>query len=221
MGQSRPRSLSTQRRNLCILCPSPSRMETFFKLLGICFDCKLRMDLAVRDVVSQASWKLTTILRTRRFHGVSQLVQVYKSKVLSFVEHRTPAVFQAAETTLAGIDAVQRRFLRECGLSDEDALLHFNLAPLETRRDIAMLGLISSFGSRMWPEALCEHVFALCRRRFLRNTTNNFYLHRSPPHLPILSRSAWGLVDVYNLLPAQVVGQKSVASMQHELQTLL
>ena len=45
-----------------------------------------------------------------------------------------------AKTTLAGIDAVQTRFLRECGLSDEDALLHFNLAPLEARRDIAMLG---------------------------------------------------------------------------------
>ena len=44
--------------------------------------------------------------------------------------------------------------------------------------------------------------------------------HRSPRHLQILSRSALGLVDVYNLLPAQVVGQKSVASMQHELQTL-
>ena len=109
-----------------------------FKVLGICFDCKLRMDLAVQHVVSQASWKLTTILRTRRFHGVSQLVQVY----ISFVEYRTPAVYHAAKTTLAGIDAVQRRFLRECGLSDEEALLHFNLAPLETRRDIAMLGLI-------------------------------------------------------------------------------
>ena len=39
--------------------------------------------------------------------------------------------------------------------------------------------------------------------------------------MQILSRSALGLVDVYNLLPAQVVGQKSVAAMQHELQTLL
>ena len=105
-----------------------------FKLLGICFDCKLWMDLAVRDEVSQASWKLTTILRTRRFHSVSQLVLVYKSKVLSFEVYRTPAVYHAARTTLAGIDAVQRRFLRECGLSDEDALQHFNLAPLETRR---------------------------------------------------------------------------------------
>ena len=81
-----------------------------FKLLGICFDCKLRMDLAVRDVVSQASWELTTILTTRRFHGVSQLVQVYKSKVLSFVEYRTPAVHHAAKTTLAGIDAGEHVF---------------------------------------------------------------------------------------------------------------
>ena len=36
-----------------------------------------------------------------------------------------------------------------------------------------------------------------------------------------LSRSTLGLVDVYNLLPAQVVCQKSVAFMQHELQALL
>ena len=100
-----------------------------FKLHGICFDCKLWMDLALRDV-SQASWKLTTILWTRRLHGVSQLVQVYKSKVLSFVEYRKPSVYHAAKTILTGIDAVQSRILRECGLSDEDALLHFNLAPI-------------------------------------------------------------------------------------------
>ena len=62
----------------------------------------------------------------------------------------------------------------------------------------------------MWPEALCEHVFALSAVGF------------SEPRqtLQILSRSALGLVDVYNLLPAQVVCQKSVASMQHELQAL-
>ena len=112
------------------------------KLLGITFDCKLRMDLCVRETVNQASWKLTTILRTRRFHEVARLVQVHKSKILSFVEYRTPAVCHAASTILAGIDAVQRRFLRVCCLTQEDALMFFNLAPLETRRDMAMLGLI-------------------------------------------------------------------------------
>ena len=107
-GAEQTRSLLTQRRNLRIVSHAQPHGDSF-KLLGICFDCKLRMDLDARDVVSQASWKLTTILRTRRFHGVSQLEQVYKSKVLSFVEYRTPAVFHTARTTLAGIDAVQRR----------------------------------------------------------------------------------------------------------------
>ena len=57
------------------------------------------------------------------------------------------------------IDAVQRRFLRECGLSDEDALLHFHLAALETRRDIALL---------------LRTCFCDLRRRFPRIRTNNF-----------------------------------------------
>ena len=43
----------------------------------------------------EASWKLTTILRARRFHDVPRLAQLYKSKVLSFVEHRTSAVYHA------------------------------------------------------------------------------------------------------------------------------
>ena len=143
-------------------------------MLGICFDCKLRMDLAVRDVVSQACWELTTILRTRRFHGVSQLVQVYKSKVLSFVEYRTPAVHHAAKTTLAGIDAVQRRFLHECGLSDEEALLHFNLAPLETRRGVAKLGLIHRSVLGGGPRHFADMFFCSLHRRLPRDMTNDF-----------------------------------------------
>ena len=142
------------------------------------------MDLAVRDVVSQACWELTTILRTRRFHGVSQLVQVYKSKVLSFVEYRTPAVHHAAKTTLAGIDAVQRRFLHECGLSDEEALLHFNLAPLETRRDIAKLGLIH------------RSVLGGGPRHFADMEKNgfNFEIRISGAGMEILRRTPWSRI---------------------------
>ena len=66
------RSRSTPRRSPCTSCPTLCRTVTPFKLLGVHFDCKLRMD--VSEVVSQASWKLTTILRARRFHDVRQLV---------------------------------------------------------------------------------------------------------------------------------------------------
>ena len=72
---------------------------------------------------------------------------------------------------------MQRGFLRECGLSDEEALLHFNLAPLETRRDIAKLGLIHRSvlggGPRHFANSFCP-----LHRRFPRNMTNNFnHLH--------------------------------------------
>ena len=191
-------------------------MPASSQLLGICFDCKLWMDLAVRDVVSQASWKVTTILRTRRFHGVSQLVQVYKSKVFSFVEYRTSAVYHAAKTSLAGIDAVQRRFLRELGLSVED-FQHFSTS-LHWRLDGTSLcwvlihrsvlgGGPMHFANMLLPSppsASQKHVKQLLT-------------HRSPRHWQILSRSALGLVDVYNLFPAQVVCQRSVGS--HAAQT--
>ena len=190
-----------------------------FKLLGVPFDCKLRMDMAVSEVVSQASWKLTTILRARRFHDVPRLVQVYISKVLSFVEYRTSAVYHAAKTTLAGIDAVRTLFLRECGLPDEDALLHFNLAPLQARRDIAMLGLLHrslGHGPRRF-----RNMFLPVTPSVFQKHNKQLCSHRSPRHLQLLARSALGLVDVHNLLLKHVVEQKSVEAMQHQLQMLL
>ena len=149
----------------------------------------------------------------------TQLVQVYKSKVLQFVEYRTPAVHHAAKTTLAGIDAVQRRFLRECGLSDGEALLHFNLAPLETRRDIAKLGLIHRSVLGGGPRHF-TNMFLPSPPSASQKHDKQLLTHKSPRHLQILSRSALRLVDVYNLLPSQVVCQKSVASMPHELRDL-
>ena len=150
---------------------------------------------------------------------VSVLADAKKCQT-ELLEYRTPAVYHAAKTTLAGIDAVQRRFLRECGLSDEEALLHFNLAPLETRRDIAVLGLIHRSVLGGGPRHFAN-MFLPSPPSASQKHDKQLLTHRSPRHLQILSRSALGLVDVYNLLPAQVVGQKSVASMQHELQALL
>ena len=48
------------------------------------------------------------------------------------------------EYLLVGIpvDRILRRFLREIGLSERDAILEFNLAPLHVRRQIAALGIL-------------------------------------------------------------------------------
>ena len=67
---------------------------------------------------------------------------MYKAKILSYLEYRTPAVYHAIATVLLSIDSIQEKMLREVGVSTIDALLHYHLAPLKARRDMAMLGLI-------------------------------------------------------------------------------
>ena len=69
------------------------------------------------------------------------LVQ-YKQQVLSYIEYRTPAIYHATASVLGRLDRLQDSFLRVLGISKEDALLYFNLAPLSMRRDIAVLGLL-------------------------------------------------------------------------------
>ena len=101
-----------------------------FKLLGIEFDCRLCMADAVRMLVCKARWKLKMLLRAKRFYTLEDTMVQYKQQILSFVEYRTPAVYHATSSVLAQLDRLQDSFLREIGLSREEALIHFNLAPL-------------------------------------------------------------------------------------------
>ena len=125
-----------------------------FKALGVEFDPKLLMADATAALVSECHWKLTQLLRGRRYFTVRELVQLYKSHLLSFVEYRTPALYHASTSTLAPLDKLQTRFLRELGLSEVDALVHFALAPLATRRDMAMLGVVHRAVLRKGPPQL-------------------------------------------------------------------
>ena len=71
------------------------------KLLGILFDDSLSMEKAVNQFVSEASWKLRTLLRTKRFYTDADLVLLYKSHLLSYIEYRTPAIYHATRDVLA------------------------------------------------------------------------------------------------------------------------
>ena len=70
------------------------------------------------------------------------MIHLYKAQVLSYVEYRTVAIYHACDTHLVHIDRMQTRFLKELDVSPEQALVEFHLAPLSTRRDIAMLGMV-------------------------------------------------------------------------------
>ena len=110
-----------------------------FRLLGVPFDHALSMRDAVVELVSEAGWKMASILRSGRFFTDAELLNLYKNQLLLYVEYITTALYHACDSILAPLNNFQDRFLRELGISTEHALIHFNLAPLSSRRDMAMM----------------------------------------------------------------------------------
>jgi hypothetical protein len=149
---------------------------------------------AVRSLVGKTKSKIKMLLRGKRCFNVEDIMVQYKQQILSFVEYRTPAVYHATSTVLAPLDRLQSSFLREVGVSCEDALLHFNLAPLAMRRDIALLGLLHRSALGEGP----PHFHAIFKRRpgSLRLVDR---LESGDASL-LMKRSIWGLVRVYNKL---------------------
>ena len=89
-----------------------------FKTLGITFDGALTMADAVAEVVTAAGWKLRTLSRTRRYYCDADLIMLYKSHVLSFLEYRTPAIHHDTREVLQTLDNVQTRFPSDVGLDE-------------------------------------------------------------------------------------------------------
>ena len=183
-----------------------------FKMLGIIFDGALSMEDAVAEVVTEAGWKLRTLIRTRRYYCDGDLIGLYKAHILSYLEYRTPAIYHGTRDVLVRLDSVQTKFLRDVGVDEVTALMEFNLAPLRMRRDIAMLGVLHRAALGEGPPQLKE----LFQRR-----PGSFMLedrfHVGPMH-PLVKRSAWGLVPVYNKLGSGAQTISSVKLFQQYLQ---
>ena len=79
------------------------------------------------------------------------LVLLYTSHVLSYIEYRTAGLHFASTSVLNEIDDVQSRFLRQFEVSEESAFAHFNVAPLNVRRDISILGIIHRASLNLGP----------------------------------------------------------------------
>ncbi len=203
-----------------------------FKLLGIIFDTKLLMHKGARKVATDAGWRLRAILRVRRYFTTPELVRLYKSLVLSFVESGLAGYFHAATSVLECVDRVQRRFLREIGMSETIALLNFNLAPLRTRRDMAILGMLHRVNLGETSEQMRE-LFRPTGVRLIGDTIGSRTRAATAFHTKQLldrvtrsssdmfKRSAFGMVQCYNALPQRVVDEKSVKSFQRALQNSL
>ena len=189
------------------------------------------MHEAINECSVEGHWRLSSLLRCRRYFSLKDLALHYKSHILSYMEYRTPAITHAATVHLNGLESVQRRFLRNVGLSSFDALDQLNLAPLSTRRDIANLGIIF--------RAITNHGLGQLRSLFKLSSSLSRSSPRRPSHRYLaidvtrtlgrdyLDRSTFGYVAVFNLLPECVfhadehVLPISVSDFQSNLTALL
>ena len=135
-----------------------------FRVLGVTVDTQLTMSEAIEECAQESHWRLTAILRTRRYFSLVDLILQYKSQVLSYLEYRTAAVSHAADTHLYHLDSVQRRFLQNVNLTEEAAFQEYNLAPLCSRRDIANLGIIYRAVTRRGPKKLWKFLNSILLR---------------------------------------------------------
>ena len=198
-----------------------------FLLLGVTFDTGLTMAEEMHNLINALTWKIGTINRTGKFFPARDLINLYKSKILSFVECRTAAIYHTCDTYLDRLDALQTRFLREHALTEIQGLVEHNLAPLSTRRDIAMLGLIHRAVLGKGPEHF-SRFFRLAPTTSLKKTrlqqrrhTRQLVELQDFAHLEIARRSAIGLISIYNLLPQGAVDNECVSAFQAYLQNMV
>ena len=131
-------------------------------------------------------------------------------------------IFHAVTYQLARIDRAQDRFLRELGLSSEQALLDHNFPSPQIRRNIGILGLLH------------KRVLGLCHPSYdtlLPWYSSRFSVPRGLGHNKQLyghnveishcqglyNRSIFAMTDVYNDLPQHVVDAPSVKIFQRYL----
>ena len=198
-----------------------------FKLLGLTFDVSLRMERGVSILAREAGWRLQSVLRPQRFFTEKQIVNLYKSQVLSYIESSVPGYYHAASTTLHTLDRIQDRLCRALNLSPEVVLERYRLAPLKSRRDMALMGFlhrvvlsdVSRQLAELFPFATSGPLEFVRTRLQIRR--HNKQLIAPPFGTETLRRSLFGLVMIYNLLPQSVVDVKSVKEFQSTLQGAL
>ncbi len=196
-----------------------------FRLLGVDFDSELVMDRGCCAIAKEAGWRLQSVLKPKRFFTQPELMNLYKSQVLSYLESGTPGFYHASRTVLFQIDRVQLRLLRQLGLTEVEALQRYRLAPLPARRDMAMLAVLHRIVLGSAPSQLAQlFPFAPPRTRpqsRLLNQRHNKQFVQREFRTDTFKRSLFGCVVVYNLLPQAAVDTKTPKSFQRTLQKAL
>ena len=135
------------------------------------------------------------------------------------------AIFHAAASKLERLDTVQTSFLRDLEISETQAYIEFNLAPLRLRRDIGMLGVLYKIchGTAhadfdlLFPRAPTCGTQGYDTRARRRRHDLQFVDFCNGTQLCQFQRSLFGIVKVWNTLPYAFVHATSVSAFQSML----
>ena len=198
-----------------------------FKLLGVTFDAKLNVNAAVDSILREAGPKLKALLRTSHYYDHKAMMKSYKAHVLCLLEGANSAVYHASSSTLERLENLQRSFLRHLSLTESEAFLVHNLAPLSLRRDIGMLGLLFKCINGLAHPGLCDLFRLSGPLQYVHNTRTATARHDlqiddviNSGHINMFRHSLYGLVRVWNLLPSDIVHAASVSCFQSALTAL-
>ena len=128
------------------------------------------------------------------------------------------AIAHASPFLLEALDDILTSLLVTLGISHAEALMHFNLAPLDTRRDIAQLGLIHRSVLNKGP----PHFKLLFPR--IQSINGHFRSVFNRAHgcnAGYIKHSIFRLIGYYNRLPFEIIEIDDVSTFQSELQNLV
>ena len=95
----------------------------------------------IERICAKCRPKSRAILRTRGFYCVADLIHQFKTHVWPIPEGSNGAIFHAYDSHISRLDTIQDHFLDKLDMSQKDAFLRYNFAPLASRH-IRILGLL-------------------------------------------------------------------------------
>ena len=114
---------------------------------------------------------------------------------------------------------MQRWFLREIGITDTEAFVHYNFAPPSLRRRIGMMGFVHKRVLGKCHPALCEFLeFSQEQGMNTRNLVSHFDAVKGFARM--YNNSLYMYILMYNRLPEEIVSLPSVPSFQTKLNKL-
>ena len=192
-----------------------------FKYLGTWIDCALSMAPCVEHILTKSRPKIRSLLRVKDMYSLKSMLNQFKAHLWSVIEYHNGALIMATQTQTRRLDSMQRGFLHELGICDEEAFVKYNFAPLSLRRRIGILGFIHKCVLQECHPAL-PHLLPMQMQVGAMPT----YLHtmQVDPHLSgvrsrnaLYSRSLYHFVLIYNRLPQDLVNLGSVSAFQSQL----